>query len=205
MFQPELWQSHDEYRTLVTTVGRKLSRNYTKYAFDTYQKERQKLLSLNLDTITDYLSSFYSAFGRPAKNQAQILRSMILFVLLFNKTSAKTSLTTWVRETLPNSISLIVLIGCTCKLISLFHNTIVAFVKKHFFNRLPCVVFFFLRLLQNNATLSFFFFHFFILFCILSFSLFFQLLSERTLIYEFIYYYLPFYMYLAFNYIICKL
>ncbi len=115
MFKPELWQSHDEYRTLVTTLGRKLSRNYTKYAFDTYEKERQKLLNLNLDTIADYLSSFYSAFGRPAKNQAQILRSMILFVLLFNKTSAKTSLTTWVRETLPNSISLIVLIGCTCK------------------------------------------------------------------------------------------
>lgn len=115
MFQPELWQSHDEYRTLVTTLGRKLSRNYIKYTFSAYEKKRQKLLSLNLDTIADYLSSFYSAGGRPAKNQTQILRSLVLFVLLFNKTSAKTSLTTWVKETLKNSISLTVLIGCTCK------------------------------------------------------------------------------------------
>ena len=112
MFKPELWQSHDEYRTLVTTFGRKLSRNHPKYAFDTYEKERQKLLLLNLDTI---MTPFYSSGGRPAKHQAQILRSMILFVLLFNKTSAKTSLTIWVREVLPSSISLMVLIGCTCQ------------------------------------------------------------------------------------------
>lgn len=115
MFKPELWQTHAEYRILVITLGRKLSRNDTKYTFSAYEKERQKLLSLKLDTIADYLSSFYSAGGRPAKNQAQIFRSLVLFVLLFNKTSAKTSLTTWVKETLPNSISLIVLIGCTCK------------------------------------------------------------------------------------------
>ena len=34
-----------------------------------------------------------AAGGRPAKNQAQILRSLILFTLLFNRTPAKTSLT----------------------------------------------------------------------------------------------------------------
>ncbi|MDY4971147.1 MAG: hypothetical protein SO101_12980 [Lachnospiraceae bacterium] len=39
----------------------------------------------------------------------QILRSLILFVLLFNKTPARTSLTSWVRDVLPNSISLAVL------------------------------------------------------------------------------------------------
>ena len=33
--------------------------------------------------------------------------------MLFNKTKARTSLTTWVREVLPNSIALTVLIGCT--------------------------------------------------------------------------------------------
>ena len=66
MFQPELWQSHDKYRTLIITLGRKLSRNDTKYTFSVYEKERQKLLSLNLDTIAEYLSSFYSAGGRPA-------------------------------------------------------------------------------------------------------------------------------------------
>ncbi len=112
MFKPELWQSHDEYRTLVTTVGRRLSRNNPKYSFDIYEEERQKLLNLNLDPLTEYIPRFYSEGGRPAKHQAQILRSLILFVLLLNKTKARLSLTSWVRDVLPKSISLAVLIGC---------------------------------------------------------------------------------------------
>ncbi len=46
------------------------------------------------------------------RHQAQILRSLILFVLPFNKTKARTSLNSWVRDILPKSISLAVLIGC---------------------------------------------------------------------------------------------
>ena len=114
MFKPELWQSHDEYRTIVTTIGRRLSRNNPKYSFCEYDEERQKLLNLNLDPLLDYIPGFYSQGGRPAKHQTQILRSLILFVLLFNKTKARTSLTLWVREVLPKSISLTVLIGCSC-------------------------------------------------------------------------------------------
>lgn len=114
MFKPDLWQSHDEYRTIVNTYGRRLSRNNPKYSFDLYEKERQKLLNLNLDALLDYIPQFYSDGGRPAKNQAQILRSLILFVLLFNQTPARTSLTLWVTQTLPNSVSLTVLTGCTC-------------------------------------------------------------------------------------------
>ena len=110
MFKPELWQSHNEYRTIVNSLGKKLSRNNPRYQFDTYSKERQKLLSLNLDPLLDYLPQFYSPEGRPAKNQAQILRSLILFTLLFNRTDAKTSLTAWVRDVLPRSISL----ACIC-------------------------------------------------------------------------------------------
>ena len=113
MFKPELWQSHDEYRTIVSIFGRRLSRNYPKYSFNDYDEERQKLLNLNLDPLTEYIPAFYSDGGRPAKHQAQILRSLILFVLLFNKTKARTSLTLWVREVLPKSIALAVLIGCT--------------------------------------------------------------------------------------------
>ena len=111
MFKPELWQSHDEYRTIVNSLGRRLSRNNPRYQFDAYSKERQKLLSLNLDPLSDYLTPFYSAEGRPAIHQAQILRSLILFTLLFNRTDAKTSLTAWVRDVLPNSISLACLCG----------------------------------------------------------------------------------------------
>ena len=106
MFKPELWQSHNEYRTIVNSLGKKLSRNNPRYQFDTYSRERQKLLSLNLDPLMDYLPPFYSPEGRPAKNQAQILRSLILFTLLFNRTNAKTSLTASVRDVLPRSISL---------------------------------------------------------------------------------------------------
>lgn len=113
MFKPEFWQSHDEYRTIVNTYGRRLSRNNPKYSFDLYDKERQKLLDLNLDAVLEFIPHFYSDGGRPATNQAQILRSLILFVLLFNKTPAKTSLTAWTRDVLPNSISLTVLVGCT--------------------------------------------------------------------------------------------
>lgn len=112
MFKPELWQSHNEYRTIVNTYGRRLSRNNPRYSFDIYDKERQKLLNLNLDPILEYIAPFYSSTGRPAINQAQILRSLILFVLLFNKSPAKTSLTAWVTDVLPDSISLIILIGC---------------------------------------------------------------------------------------------
>ena len=113
MFKPELWQSHDEYRTLVSVFGRRLSRNNPKYAFNEYDEEHQKLLNLNLDPLLEYITGFYSGSGRPAKHQTQILRSLILFTMLFNKTKARTSLTTWVREVLPNSIALTVLIGCT--------------------------------------------------------------------------------------------
>ena len=113
MFKPGSWQSHDEYRTLVITMGRRLSRNNPKYFFNEYDEERQKLLNLNLDPLLEYIPRFYSEGGRPAEHQAQILRSLILFVLLFNKTKARTSLTLWVREVLPNSISLAVLIGCS--------------------------------------------------------------------------------------------
>lgn len=78
MFKPELWQSHDEYRTIITTIGRRLSRNNPKYSFNEYDAERQKLLNLNLDPLLDYIPGFYSQSGRPAKHQAQILRSLIL-------------------------------------------------------------------------------------------------------------------------------
>ena len=121
MFKPELWQSHDEYRTIVRTYGRRLSRN-PKYGFKSYEKERRKLLVLNLDSIADFIPSFYSAAGHPTKNQAQILRSLILFVLLFNRTSARTSLTVWVRTPFPAPLHLLswsaVLPRTSCRLLA---------------------------------------------------------------------------------------
>ena len=72
MFKPGSWQSHGEYRTSVTTVGRRLSRNNPKYSFNEYDEERQKLLNLNLDPLLDYIPAFYSKGGRPAAHQAQM-------------------------------------------------------------------------------------------------------------------------------------
>ena len=46
MFKPESWQSHDEYRTIVATIGHRLSRNNPKYSFNEYDEERQKLPNL---------------------------------------------------------------------------------------------------------------------------------------------------------------
>ena len=57
MFKPELWQSHYEYRTLVTKIGRRLSRNNPKYSFGSYEEEYQKLLNLNLDPLAQYIHS----------------------------------------------------------------------------------------------------------------------------------------------------
>ena len=113
MFIPALsWQSHSEYRTIVEKTGKKISRN-SKYHFGEYESEKMRLLNLNLDSIGIYVARFYSNTGRPAIHQAQILRSMILFSMLFDKTKAGTSLTAWVRDVLPHSISLTVLIGCS--------------------------------------------------------------------------------------------
>lgn len=53
MFKPELWQSHDEYRTIITTIGHRLSRNNPKYSFNEYDEERQKLLNLKYESIVE--------------------------------------------------------------------------------------------------------------------------------------------------------
>ena len=62
---------------------------------------------LDLDPVMGYLSAFYPPVGRPAKNQVQIIRSLILMAL-----QGFTSLTAWVVELTTDSL-LAALIGCT--------------------------------------------------------------------------------------------
>ena len=50
---------------------------------------REKLRLLDLDPVMEYLQQFYSNIGRPAKNQPQIIRSLVLFFLFFGQASAK--------------------------------------------------------------------------------------------------------------------
>ncbi len=114
MFNSETWQSHPQYRINFKNLKAKFSSTERMRLWEKYPVEREKLMSLNLDPVGEYLVKYYSLEGRPAKNQAQILRSLILFALLFNRTDGQLSLTLWVREALPKDIVLIALAGCSC-------------------------------------------------------------------------------------------
>lgn len=114
MFNSFSWQSHDEYHINFKNFKAKLSSDMRILLWNSYSTERHKLMSLNLDPVGEYLSRLYSTTGRPARHQAQILRSLILFAFLFNRTDARLSLTVWVREVLPSSPVLTALTGCCC-------------------------------------------------------------------------------------------
>lgn len=114
MFNPDSWQSHAVYHINFKHLKARFPSQMRVLLWDRYSKEREKLMSLNLDPVGEYLSQFYSNTGRPAKNQAQILRSLLLFALLFNRTDAKLSLTSWVEEVLPKDPVLIALVGSSC-------------------------------------------------------------------------------------------
>ena len=64
MFKPESWQSHDEYRTIVNTFGRRLSRNNPKYSFHEYDEERRKLLNPSLNPLPEYIHHQFLFQGR---------------------------------------------------------------------------------------------------------------------------------------------
>lgn len=113
MFNPDTWQSHAEYHINFKNAKAKFPSQEREELCDLYPAEREKLMSLDLDPVGEYAAQFYSATGRPAKNQAQILRSLVLFTLLLNRTDARLSLTAWVRDVLPRSSVLAALIGCT--------------------------------------------------------------------------------------------
>lgn len=114
MFNSFSWQSHAEYHINFKNFMAKLSSDMRVLLWTAYSREREKLMALNLDTVKDYLSQFYSAAGRPALHQAQILRSLILFAFCFNRTDARLSLTVWVREVLPSNPIFTALAGCRC-------------------------------------------------------------------------------------------
>lgn len=106
------WQSMQDYKYFL---------NESKVHFDSSERTRlhtelwkpwQKLQLFNTDRAMEFLLPFYSSTGRPAKNQPQILRSFILFLLLLSEGLAKPSLSLWVHR-LKNDRVLSALIGCT--------------------------------------------------------------------------------------------
>ena len=106
------WQSMQDYKYFLTE---------SKAHFDSSERNRlhtelfkpwQKLRLFDTDKAMGGLLPFYSNTGRPAKNQPQILRSFILFFLLYAEGLSKLSLTLWV-ERLSHDRVLAALIGCT--------------------------------------------------------------------------------------------
>ena len=77
----------------------------SKSHFDSFERNRlhtkhweirQKLRLLDTARAMEFFLPFYSATGRPAKNQPQILKSFSLFFFLYSEDLARPSLTLWV-------------------------------------------------------------------------------------------------------------
>ncbi len=101
------WQSHQEYLNFLHETKVHLDSSQRTRLQLGFGSVREKLRLLDLDPVMGYLSAFYSPVGRPAKNQVQIIRSLILMAL-----QGFTSLTAWVVGLRTDSL-LAALIGCT--------------------------------------------------------------------------------------------
>ena len=100
------WDSHAEYQQFISEAVSHLNESQLTKLYS-YSDSLNKLASLNLDPVGEYLKSFYSSTGKPARNQPQIIRSFIL-MLDFKVTS----LTKW-GEILASDDILAMLIGCS--------------------------------------------------------------------------------------------
>ena len=100
------WQTHAEYQQFISDAMANLNPSQLK-KLHSMSDSWNKLTSMNLDPVGDFLAPFYSGTGRPALNQPQILRS---FVLMLDRKF--TSLTKWTEE-LKGDDLLSMLIGCS--------------------------------------------------------------------------------------------
>ena len=71
----KFWRSHVDYQSFVSDTISSFSETEL-LKLQSYSKSREKLDSLNLDSIGVLLAPYYSNTGRPAKNQPEILRSL---------------------------------------------------------------------------------------------------------------------------------
>ena len=101
------WQSHQEYLFFLHEAKVNFDSSLRKRLSFDLASAREKLRLLNLDPVLDLLSPFYSNTGRPAKNQPQILRSLVLMLDQDFK-----SLTLWCQR-LQGDDLLAFLIGCS--------------------------------------------------------------------------------------------
>ena len=100
------WTSHISYQNFISDSIASFNESELKRLND-YSDSIAKLTALNLDPLADFLALYYSKIGRPAINQAEIFRSIILML-----DRHYTSLTAWV-EKLKSDDLLALLIGCS--------------------------------------------------------------------------------------------
>ena len=86
------WDSHAEYQHFISQAVESLNPSQLK-KFSSMSDSLNKLTSMNLDPVGQFLAPYYSNTGRPAINQPQILRS---FILMLDR--GFTSLTNWIAE-----------------------------------------------------------------------------------------------------------
>lgn len=103
----KIWQSHQEYMHFLHEAKINFDSSQRIRLASEFAATREKLRLLNLDPVMALLEPYYSPLGRPAINQAQILRSLILML-----DQGFTGITAWVEKL--NSDSLLAFfIGCT--------------------------------------------------------------------------------------------
>lgn len=100
------WQTHAEYQHFIFDAVSHLNVSQRK-KLQSYSDSIEKLTSLNLDPVGEFMAPFYSHTGRPALNQPQILRSFVLFM-----DQHCLSIDSWVN-TLAQDDLLALLIGCS--------------------------------------------------------------------------------------------
>lgn len=101
------WQSHQEHLHFLHETKVHLDSSQGTRLQLEFGPVRDKLRLLNLNPVMEYLSAFYPPVGRPAKNQAQIIHSLILMVML-----GSTGLTAWTQKLRADSL-LAVLASCS--------------------------------------------------------------------------------------------
>ena len=101
------WQSHQEYLFFLHEAKVNFDSSLRKRLSSELTSAREKLRLLDLDPVMELLAPFYSGTGRPAKNQPQILRSLVLMM-----DRKVISLTNWCRKLHEDDL-LAFLIGCT--------------------------------------------------------------------------------------------
>lgn len=81
MIDSLIWQSDKQYQCFLQEAKANFPPVQQELLDKTYTVFADKLTMMKLDGIIPYLSSLYADTGRPARNQAQLIRSFVLHSL----------------------------------------------------------------------------------------------------------------------------